>query len=65
MIERTVNIAKNHEKAQKWDIRQAIGMTSEERQDAAKALKKKTYGTASPDVKEYHRNLKESPSKRG
>lgn len=55
MIKRTVNIAKNHEEARKWDIRQAISMTSEERQEVAKALKNKAYGTTSPDVKEYHK----------
>jgi len=53
-MKRVVNIAKNHHEARAWDIRQVVEMTPAERQEIAKKLKNKVYGTQSPDVKEYH-----------
>jgi len=49
-----VNVAQNHSEAEEWDIIQQISMTSEERQEAAKTLKKRFFGENVPDVREYH-----------
>jgi hypothetical protein len=57
-MERVVHTAKSHEEARKWDIRQAIEMTVEERQKAAAVLKQRVYGD-SPDVRAYHKNKKQ------
>jgi len=50
-MERKVNIAKNHKEAEKWDIKQQINMTPEERQMAAKELKRRFYGSYSPGLR--------------
>ena len=50
-MERKVNIAKSFEEADKWDIEQQINMTAQQRQKAAKELKKRFYGTNPPDVR--------------
>ena len=50
-MKRIVNKAKNNKEAEKWDIHQQISMTPEERQKAAKELKKKFYGANPPDVR--------------
>jgi predicted transcriptional regulator len=54
-MERVVHIAKSHEEAQRWNIKQAIEMTVEERQKAAAVLKRRVYGD-SPDVRAYYKN---------
>lgn len=51
-MKRIVNIAKDQDEAYQWDIKQAIGMSVEERQKAALTLKKRVYGEK-PDVKEW------------
>jgi len=56
-MERTVHIAKNYKEAEEWDIKQILQMTSEERQQAAAALKKRVYGKNNPDVREAQRLL--------
>ena len=50
-MKRIVNKAKNNKEAERWDIRQQLSMTPEERQKISKELKKKFYGTNPPDVK--------------
>ncbi len=59
-MKRVANISKNYQEASEWDIRQALSMTHEERQQAAAKLKKKVYGTDNPDVREWHRNKGET-----
>jgi len=54
-MERIVNIAKNQKEARQWDIQQALKMTPEERQAAARILRERAYGTNVPDVREYER----------
>jgi hypothetical protein len=51
-MERIVNKAKNHKAAEKWDITQEVSMKPEERQQAAKELRKRFYGSKTPDVRE-------------
>ncbi len=51
-MKRVVNKAKNSKEAERWDITQQIKMTPEERQNAAKELKKKFYGLNPPDVRQ-------------
>lgn len=53
-MKRVVHIAKNHQEARDWDIRQVVEMTAVQRQEIAKKLKEKVYGTNPPDVKESH-----------
>ncbi len=55
MIKRIVNIAKTQEEARQWDIKQALEMTHEERQEIARTLKKRVYGTNTTDVRLWHR----------
>jgi len=50
-MERIFNKAKNHDEARKWDILQQINMTPEQRQKAARELKRKFYGNNVPDVR--------------
>jgi len=59
-MKRVVHIARDHNEAKKWDIEQVISMTPEERQEAAKILKKRVFGEDVLDVrasatKEYKR----------
>jgi len=51
-MERVVNIAKSHEEAREWDIKQSISMTPAERQAIAKELKIRVYGNELPDVRQ-------------
>jgi hypothetical protein len=50
-LERVVHIAKNHADAQKWDIRQQIEMSVEQRQAIARELRERFFGTATVDVR--------------
>jgi hypothetical protein len=51
-MERIWNKAKNYKEAEDWDIEQHLRMTPEERQDAAKELRKRVYGNKTVDVRE-------------
>ena len=51
-MKRIDNKAKNIKEAERWDITQQIMMSPEERQKAAKELKKKFYGDNPPDVRQ-------------
>ncbi|MFH5834392.1 hypothetical protein ACG2F4_17885 [Halalkalibaculum sp. DA3122] len=53
-MKRVVNIAKDKNEADKWDIRQATRMSVEERQKVARTLKKRVYGNT-PDIKEWRK----------
>lgn len=55
-MKRVVNISKNAEEAQQWDIKQHLSMSVEERQTAARILKERVYGKNSPDVRKAERN---------
>ena len=55
-MKRVVNISKNGHDAQKWDIKQQISMSVEERQNAARLLKERVYGKNLPDIREAERN---------
>ncbi|HPI91476.1 MAG TPA: hypothetical protein PK859_19375 [Spirochaetota bacterium] len=54
-MERTCNISDNFSDAEEWDIAQQVAMSSEERQDAARALKERFYGKNCPDVRELYK----------
>jgi len=54
-MERVVNIAKNYEEVEKWDINQQISLTPSEHQKIVKALKERVYGENCKDVKEVHK----------
>jgi hypothetical protein len=57
-MERVVNIAKDQDEAYKWDIKQAISMSVEERQHVALVLKKRAYGKK-PDIKQWREKINE------
>lgn len=48
---RILNKARNHKEAEKWDIRQQVNLTSDERKRIALELKRKFYGRRRPDVR--------------
>ena len=51
-MERVYHKAKNHKEAEAWDIDQHLRMTPEERQNAAKELRRRVYGDRTIDVRE-------------
>jgi len=53
-MEREVHKSNKHADARDWDIRQVVEMTPVQRQEIAKRLKHRVYGTESPDVKEFY-----------
>ena len=55
-MKRVVNISKNADEAQQWDIKQNLSMSVEERQIAARLLKERVYGKYCPDIREAERN---------
>ncbi len=55
-IQRVVTIVKNFNDADQADIQQQLNMTSEERQDIAKQLKKRYYGDKTIDLREWYKN---------
>lgn len=59
-MERIVHIAKNHEEAMEWDIKQARAMSLEQRLNVAKKLKTKAYGPTPTDVKSAERRKSHS-----
>ena len=54
-MERIFNKSENFIEAEEWDILQEVQMTPDERQEAAKELAKRVYGTDTPDVREGHK----------
>lgn len=54
-MKRIVNVAKDHKEARDWDIQQATEMSSQQRQQVTKSLKKKVFGAEVIDVRAYHR----------
>jgi hypothetical protein len=54
-LKRILHKAKDFREAEEWDILQAVQMTPDERQEAAKELVKRVYGTDTPDVREGHK----------
>ena len=53
-MKRIVNIAKNFDEAEKWDIEQQISMTPSERLSAAQILKEHIYGKNPPDIRDQN-----------
>jgi hypothetical protein len=51
-MERVYHKSNNFEEAESWDIDQHIQMTPEERQEAAKELRKRVYGENPADIKQ-------------
>lgn len=51
-MERIVNKAKNHKDAEEWDVAQQIGMTYEQRQEIARELRTRFFGSDNVDVRE-------------
>jgi hypothetical protein len=51
-MKRILHKAKDFKEAEEWDILQEVQMTPDERQEAAKELAKRVYGTDTPDVRE-------------
>jgi hypothetical protein len=51
-MERVFHKCRTYKEAEEWDVLQHIGMTPEERQDAAAELRKRVYGEDAPDVRE-------------
>ncbi len=49
-MKRIVHKAKNFQEAQKWDIRQQVSLSPQERQQIAKALKIKAYGPKPSEI---------------
>lgn len=54
-MKRIVNISKNAKEAEDWDIKQNLSMSPGERQEVARILKERVYGTDVPDVREAER----------
>ncbi len=52
----TVHIAKGFEEADQWDVQQQLAMTPEERQAAARELRRRVYGKDCPDIRESERS---------
>jgi len=52
MMKRVVHKARSFREADKWDIRQHISMTPEERQEVSRLLRIRYYGPNNPDVRE-------------
>lgn len=55
-IKRIVQKAKTFKKAEEWDILQQIRMSPEERQAVSFTLRKRVYGSKSPDVREAYKS---------
>ena len=55
IVERVVHRAEGHDEARRWDIRQQLAMTPEERLRAARELTDRVYPNA-PDVREWTRS---------
>jgi hypothetical protein len=54
-IKAVVNVARDFGEAEEWDIRQQVSMSPDERQQIAKELRERCFGTDSPDVRDVHR----------
>jgi hypothetical protein len=53
-MERIVNKARGFAAADEWDIRQQVALTPQQRQRAARELKRRVHGPISPDVRACH-----------
>ena len=51
-MKKIVHIAKNHKEAEAWDVQQQISMTPDQRQKIAWELKRRFYGSNTPDVRQ-------------
>lgn len=54
-MERVVHVSRAHDEARRWDIVQQQRATPEERQAAARELKRRAYGDSPPDLRESER----------
>jgi len=55
-MERVVHKALGHDEAHRWDVEQHTGMTPDERQRAARALRDRAYPSDAKDVRAWHRS---------
>lgn len=53
-MEQVVNIARSHEEADEWDIRQQVAMSPQERIHASRELRRRAYPPPNKDVRECH-----------
>ncbi|MGC8654498.1 MAG: hypothetical protein ACP5US_10970 [Candidatus Kryptoniota bacterium] len=51
-MKRVVNKTRSHKDAVQWDLLQQLEMTPSQRQEIARELKQRFYGTDNPDVRE-------------
>ncbi|HPV98297.1 MAG TPA: hypothetical protein PLZ78_10750 [Spirochaetota bacterium] len=51
IMKRIVHISNSFQEASDWEVEQEISMSVEERQKAARALKRKFFGVKCPDVR--------------
>jgi hypothetical protein len=50
-MERVFQKSRTFKQAEAWDILQHVGMTPEQRQDAAAQVRERVYGRDAPDVR--------------
>ncbi len=62
-MERVVHKAKNFKEAEEWDILQQINLTPEQRQEIARQLKQRFYGSNTVDVRESGKVSKKKMTK--
>ena len=56
LMDRTVNKAKSHAEADRWDVEQQMAMTPKERLRAARELKRRVFPADAKDVRAWHRS---------
>jgi hypothetical protein len=55
-MQRVVHKSSSHEEAHRWDVKQHIAMTPDERMRAARVLKDRAFPPDAKDVRECHRS---------
>jgi len=55
-VKRVVHKARSHEEALRWDVRQQVSMTPQERMRIARILKDRAFPRDAMDVREWHRS---------
>ena len=54
-MQRVVHKSASFQEADDWDIRQQLQMTPNQRFRIARVLRRKVFGSSSPDVRAWHR----------
>jgi hypothetical protein len=55
-MDRIVHKSNSHAEALRWDIEQHVRMSPEERMEAARILKERSFPSDAKDVREWHRS---------